>query len=94
MGLVLDNDEIGAKHLAIEIRRESVVIMDIGRAYPCEIPEGERTESNQEHGRSEHIFAYLDGEIEVSKEFLFELVTYLDNPKNRERVFGDYKRVG
>jgi len=94
MGLVFDPEEIGAKHLAVEIRRESVVLMDINRKYPCDIPVEERTESNQIHGVSEHIFAYQHGEIEISKEVLLELMHFLDDPKHRERVFGDYAKVG
>ena len=62
--------------------------------YPGEIPVADRTESNQKHGKSEHIFTYLDGEIEVSKEFLLELLKYFDDSKNRKNVFGDYKNLG
>jgi hypothetical protein len=90
MGRILDPEEVGGKHLALEIRRESLVIMDINRKYPGEYP----NETIPDHGRSEHIFAYQDGEIEISKEALLELVKFLDDPGNRKMVFGSYADLG
>jgi hypothetical protein len=35
---------------------------------------------------SEHIFAYQDGEIEVSKEFLRRLLKFFEVPENRKHL--------
>jgi hypothetical protein len=96
MGLVFDNREIGAKHLALEIRRESLVLMDVGRKYFCELTPDEKASNERTgaHGKSEHIFCYQEGEIEVSKELLHELVKFLDQPGNRAKVFGPYEHLG
>lgn len=95
MGLVLDSEELGTKHLALEIRRESVGIMDIHRKYPHELkPPADPTQDYPRRGKSEHIFCYSEGEIEVSKEFLLELVKFLDHPGNRAKVFGSYADLG
>jgi hypothetical protein len=95
MGLVLNSGEIGATHLALEIRRESVILMDIDRKYPHELtPPADPSQQYPRCGESEHIFCYQEGEIEVSKEFLLELVKFLDHPSNRAKVFGPYADLG
>ena len=93
MGLILDPEEIGGKLLALEIRRDSVIVMDINRKYPHEVPSEDSEHIYGRRGRSEHIFCYQEGEIEMSKEALLEIVTFLDDPKNRERVFGPYPKL-
>jgi hypothetical protein len=36
--------------------------------------------------KSEHIFAYADGEIEISKDFLRRLVKFFDKPERRRML--------
>jgi hypothetical protein len=77
MGQELDtNDDI----LGLEERRESFNIVDLKREYRG--PELKQ--------KSEHIFAYADGEIEMSKEFLRKLVKFFDDPANRKKLEDGY----
>jgi len=68
MGLILDT---GSDILGVEIRRESVGLLDLKRSGT-----GVQT--------SEHIYAYGDGAIEVSKEWLRDLLAFFTEPKNAE----------
>ena len=82
MGLILDtNDPI----LGLEQRRESFNVMDLRRQYPSEHG-GEYYRQEVLNVKSQHIFAYADGEIEVSKDFLLRLVKFFDDPENRKRL--------
>ena len=84
MGAILDtNDEV----LGLEERRESFNIMDLKRKYPSDPDhKGDTYRAPVLNVTSEHIFAYADGEIEISKEFLLKLVEFFDNPENRKRL--------
>jgi len=77
MGCILDTD---SKILGIEERRESFIILDLERIYPKE--QGNDTDKI----KSNHIFAYADGEIEVSKEFLIQLIEFFECEENRKRL--------
>jgi hypothetical protein len=68
MGLILDTD---SEILGIEIRRESVSLVDLKRSGT-----GVQT--------SDHIFVYGDGAIEVSKEWLKELLGFFAKPENAQ----------
>lgn len=81
MGLILStNDEV----LGVEVRRESVNIVDLQRKYPSQ--HGGEYYRQTINVKSEHIFANADGEIEVSKEFLLKLIEFFEKPENRKRL--------
>jgi hypothetical protein len=90
MGLILDtNDPI----LGLEERRESFMVMDLKRQYPSEHG-GEYWRKGVLNLKSEHIFSYGDGEIEISKEFLRKMLSFFDDPQNRKRLEEGYKHAG
>lgn len=92
MGMIHDTEDLKTKNLIVENRRESVIIMDRERKYPHDLTEEER--KRRPWGRSEHFFfSGQEGEFEMSKEFLLELITVFDNKQFREEVFGDYTKV-
>lgn len=79
MGIILDTDD---DILGLERRNESYVILDLKREYKP----GSKT-------TSKHIFAYADGEIEMSNEFLLGLIVYFEeNPDERQEIANAYKR--
>jgi len=67
MGLILDTE---SEILGVEIRRESVILLDLQRIGVASAT------------KSEHIFVYGDGSIEVSKEWLRELLQFFNQPEN------------
>jgi hypothetical protein len=82
MGLILDvEDDV----LGLEERRESFIIVDKKRLYPCE-QDPKPKDRTVPAIKSEHVFANADGEIEISKEFLTKLVEFFDLPENRDRL--------
>jgi hypothetical protein len=127
MGVILETDD---EILGLEERRESLIVVDMKRKFPSEMPQmepkftiskvggedryiwtGVGAEAHiyldcgaaaEEKTRficaalnkaaapnpqlSEHIFAYQDGEIEVSKKYLLKLVEFFDKPENRKRL--------
>ena len=90
MGLILDtNDPI----LGLEKRRESFNICDLQRKYPNDTEQpGIKDEDKYRQVlavKSEHIFAYADGEIEMSKDFLRRLVKFFDAPERRRMLEDD-----
>jgi hypothetical protein len=66
--IIETDDEI----LGLEERRESFNICDMKRVYPAAITPYRQVMPI----KSEPIFAYADGEIEISKEFLRKLVAF------------------
>ena len=68
MGLILDTE---SDILGVEIRRESIGLLDLKRCSTAA-------------ATSEHIFVYGDGAIEVSKEWLRELLAFFAKPENAE----------
>jgi hypothetical protein len=87
MGLILDTDD---PILGLEKRRESFNICDLQRKYPNDIDQpGIKDEDKYRQVltvKSEHIFAYADGEIEISKDFLRRLVKFFDKPERRRML--------
>jgi len=82
MGMILDTrDDV----LGLEERRESFVVVDKKRLYPCEQDPRPKDRTVLEV-KSEYIFANADGEIEVSKEFLIKLVEFFGLPENRDML--------
>lgn len=71
MGLILDTQ---SEILGVEIRRESVSLLDLKRKGPYETGEEETT--------SEHVYTYGHGSIELSKEWLKELIAFFNKPEN------------
>jgi len=85
--LILDTDD---PILGLEKRRESFNICDLQRKYPNDIDQpGIKDEDKYRQVlavKSEHIFAYADGEIEISKDFLRRLVKFFDKPERRRML--------
>ena len=69
MGLIIDTDD---ELLGLERRRESYGILDLKREFHS-------TPGKGHEYKSEHIFAYGDGCIEVSNDFLNRLLTWFEN---------------
>ena len=76
MGMVLETQD---PILGLEQRRESFYVFDQTRK-----PDPDK------HCKSisEHIFAYDEGYVELSNEFLKKLVKFFDKPKNRALLEG------
>lgn len=77
------NDDV----LGLEERKESFMVCDLQRVYPA----GDRATNlgfyrEVMNIKSNHIFAYADGEIEITKDFLRRLVGFFDIPENRKKL--------
>lgn len=82
MGMILDT---GKSLLGLERRRESYGVLDLERKYHSEhgLGPAKREITNI---KSDHITVYGDGEIEMSKEFLLQLVEFFDDPEHRKTL--------
>jgi len=73
MGLILDTN---SEILGVEILRESIGLLDL-----------KRTDAHE--SKSDHIYCYGDGAIEVSKEWLKELLEFFSKPENEKYLYED-----